>query len=394
MNRFSLTLAAFVLLAHALSFAAPDEPSEDPINFEVPGAAAHESISPFGVDDANTSLNPFKKLSSIWPEDLVLAPIPAYSDQLGWSLTLAGAYFLSIGEKNADVLPSAIGGFVAGAENGSDAYGAGTHLRLRGDKLRIKAIAARADIRYRFYGIGNSNSDLDIDILQKGPLYRLSASWNVWKKLYVGLGYRYGSVDTRIQIREDPPPDLGPVYDVNLGAIAIPIQIDSRDHDNFPRSGWLISADTLLYRESVGSDFEGEVYRLSANHYHPMRDEDVLASRVVLRSAGEDVPFFLLSTFGGGTDLRGYPSGRYRDHRMYAVQTEYRWKFNNRWIFTGFVGVGEVAEQFTEFGRNFLPAGGVGARFVLSEKHKVGLSVDVATGKDGTEFYFGVGEAF
>jgi hypothetical protein len=45
-------------------------------------------------------------------------------------------------------------------------------------------------------------------------------------------------------------------------------------------------------------------------------------------------------------------------------------------------------------GRNFLPAAGIGARFVLSAKHKVGLSFDAAKGKDGTELYFGVGEAF
>jgi hypothetical protein len=33
----------------------------------------------------------------------------------------------------------------------------------------------------------------------------------------------------------------------------------------------------------------------------------------------EDTPFFLLSTFGGSSDLRGYPSGRYRDRMMYAI---------------------------------------------------------------------------
>ena len=148
------------------------------------------------------------------------------------------------------------------------------------------------------------------------------------------------------------------------------------------------------YRESVGSDFEAETYKVSVNHYAPMRETDVLATRFVVRSASEDVPFFLLSTVGGDTDLRGYPGGRYRDRHMYALQTEYRWQFSDRWIFTGFVGVGEVADQFSKMGRNFLPAGGVGARFVLSQKHKVGLSLDVATGKDGTEIYFGVGEAF
>jgi outer membrane translocation and assembly module TamA len=150
----------------------------------------------------------------------------------------------------------------------------------------------------------------------------------------------------------------------------------------------------MLYRESSGSDFDAETYKIAANYYLPIGERNVLASRAMLRWTEGDAPFFLLSTFGGGTDLRGYPSGRYRDRMMYAVQTEYRWQFSERWIFTGFVGAGEVAEDFGDFGNNYLAAAGVGARFVLSKKHRVGLSFDVARGKEGTEVYFGVGEAF
>lgn len=125
-----------------------------------------------------------------------------------------------------------------------------------------------------------------------------------------------------------------------------------------------------------------------------MGESNVLASRLMLRGTDEGVPFFLLSTFGGSKDLRGYPSGRYRDRMMYALQTEYRWQATNKWIFTGFAGVGEVAATFGDFGEEFLPAAGVGVRYVLSQKHKVGLSFDIAEGKHGTEYYFGVGEAF
>ena len=120
----------------------------------------------------------------------------------------------------------------------------------------------------------------------------------------------------------------------------------------------------------------------------------MLALRFTTRATSEEEPFFLLSTFGGGTDLRGYESGRYRDRMMYAVQGEYRWQPYDRWIFTGFAGVGEVAPSYSEFFNNFLPAAGVGTRFVLSPKHKLNLSLDVAVGKHGAEFYFGIGEAF
>ena len=40
-------------------------------------------------------------LSAKWPEDLIIAPIPGYSPQLGWNLTLGGGYFLEIGDKNS-----------------------------------------------------------------------------------------------------------------------------------------------------------------------------------------------------------------------------------------------------------------------------------------------------
>ena len=394
MNRLSCLSFVLVLLASNPAVAETKSGDDSEQNFETPGVESSLVSNILHLDEANTALNPFQKLAKSWPEDLVIAPIPAYSPQLGWNLTLGGAYFLDIGEKDADVSPSLVGGFAMAAENGSYAYGAGTYLHLLNDKLRVKAGAAHIDIRYRFYGIGNEIDFLNIDVLQEGPAYFLTGSWNVWKKLYVGLGYRRGSVDTRLRFDVDDSSFFDPVLNIELGAISIPIEIDSRDHEQFPRNGWQILGQTVLYRESVGSDFEAETYKLSINRYFPMRETDVLAARLVVRSASEDVPFFLLSTFGGTTDLRGYPSGRYRDRQMYAMQTEYRWQFSDRWIFTGFAGVGEVAEHFSEMGRNFLPAGGVGARFVLSEKHKIGLSFDVATGKDGTEVYFGVGEAF
>ena len=57
-----------------------------------------------------------------------------------------------------------------------------------------------------------------------------------------------------------------------------------------------------------------------------------------------------------------------------------------------------LRQTYEQFAAEFAEAGedmpGIGARFVLSKKHRVALSADVAAGKDGTEFYFGVGESF
>ena len=252
------------------------------------------------------------------------------------------------------------------------------------------------DIRYRFYGIGRDNDrGISLDILQEAPLYFTTATWRVWKQLYLGLGYLGGTVDTRVDVRIDDPGNFfDPVVGLDIGAAIIPYAFDTRDHEMFPQSGWLVDGQAMLYRKDVGGDFDATTVSLAVNKYLPVNDGDVLAMRGYFRTTGGSAPFFLLSTFGGNKDLRGYPSGRYRDRMMYALQAEYRWQVSDRWILTGFAGFGEVAPELDEFGRELLPAAGVGGRFVLSEKQKVSLSFDIAQGRDGTEYYFGVGEAF
>jgi hypothetical protein len=348
-----------------------------------------------GLEDMeDVAGNPMQRLFKNWPADMVVAPVPGYSPQLGWNLKLLGGYFLDPPE-DADHAASVVGGFGMIAQNGSHAYGAGANLHLLDDKLRVQVGGLYADVRYDYFSDVLPDRDLVVPIRQDGPAFFATASWRIWKKLYAGLGFLGGEVDTVVRGESiGLPPDLIPEVTFTLRGITIPLRIDSRDNENFPRSGWKVDGNTVLYRESVGSDFDAETYKLAFNHYRPMRDQDVLASRFIIRGTGGDAPFFLLSTIGGNTDLRGYPSGRYRDRYMYALQSEYRWQFNDNWIFTGFAGFGEVASESSGFGGKILPAAGIGVRFVLSQKHKVSLSADFAAGRDGSEFYFGVGEAF
>jgi len=405
LNHLLRALAALVALQlTAASAQESEQADEDTRDFDLPASEMSDMVGDGGLDlgDVDFEGSPLKRFAERWPKDLVIAPIPGRSPQLGWQLTLAAGYFLNSSDEHDEedeAHPSIIGGFGMVSENGSYAYGGGAYLHLMDDKLRVKAGAAYADLRYRFYGIGNPVNDLGIsvDILQEMPLYFASATYRVWRKFYVGLGYTSGTVNTKIEFVRDPVPDpnlVNPLGDLDIGAWMIPFEWDSRDHEQFPREGWKVDGRAMFYSDSAGADFNAETYKIAANYYHPMGERNVLASRVMMRWTKGDAPFFLKSTFGGSTDLRGYPSGRFRDNMMYAVQTEYRWQATDRWIFTGFVGVGEVAKNFSGFGENYLPAAGVGARFVLSKKHRVGLSFDVATGKTDTEYYFGVGEAF
>lgn len=371
----------------------------DDEQFEVPGAEVEDLSSglDLDLDDAKFTGNPLQSLISKWPADLVVAPVPGYSPQLGWTVAVAAGYFLTPRSKESEVPPSVLGGYAFVAENGSTIFGGGVKLNLLKDKLRVTAGGGYADVRYKYYGSGREQGDLGVglDILQDGPVYSVKARWRLFGRFYAGLGYMGGEIDTRLRFALDGlPPLFDPTLSLDLGALTIPLEFDSRDHEYFPRSGWLLNLDATFHRDSFGSDFQAETQKLAINNYFPIGDTDVLATRFVFRATSDDAPFFILSTFGGSTDLRGYPGGRYRDRMMYALQTEYRWQINDRWIMTGFAGFGEVADSVSDFGGELLPAGGIGARFVISEKHRVALSADFAVGDDGAEFYFGVGEAF
>ena len=391
-RQFSTATCLLILLAAQPVFA--DQSRHD---VDLPAADVMHMPGDRDLDLGDVDAGPLKRFAEKWPDDLVIAPVPGRSPQVGWSLALGGGLFFGGKGGESKVPPSILGGFAWYAENGSYAYGAGGKLNLLDDDLRVKFGAGYMDVRYRFYGIGREQNDQNIylDILQEAPVYFTSASYRIWRSLYAGLGYTGGEVDSRPRIVTDGPTSLiDPTLTLDIGALTIPIQWDTRDHEQFPRDGWLMTARTMLYRKDLGGSFDAETYMLSANHYRPVRDRDVLAFRGYFRTTGGDAPFFLLSTFGGKSDLRGYPSGRYRDKSMYALQSEYRWQATDRWIFTGFAGFGEVAPSFGDFGEEPLPAAGIGVRLVVSQKHRVALSADIAVGNDGAEFYFGVGEAF
>lgn len=350
-----------------------------------------------------------------WPDDLVLAPIPGYNPEFGWTLAIAAAYFLDLDKENEDSRHSIVG--VGGIYTENDSWGvaAAGKFYLAGDKLRLGVVGYDARVNYRFWGVGNDAGDrgLFLDLGQDYAGYYLSGVYEWTSNFYAGIGYFGGEVRTEVILDLDrflklpifdflpidpdevTLPDIpNPAFTIDFAYLDIPFKYDSRDDTQYPRRGWFIDARVSIASEALGSDFESETFKIAVNHYRSVRDHDVVATRFFYRTVGGDPPFFMLSSFGGSPDLRGYDVGRYRDKMLYAIQSEYRWQAFDRWIFTGFAGVGEVAPDLGSFLNNFLPAAGVGTRFVLSPKHDVHVSFDAAWGKDGGLFYFSIGEAF
>ena len=268
---FSALLALPFLVPNAYAQAdEKDEKLEDLVHdFE---SMRHESflvpgMESLGFDEVESSENWLKRFAKKWPKDLVIAPVPGYSPQIGWNLKLAAGYFKDPTDKNSLSPPSVFGGVLMFSENGSYAYGAGTYLHLLDDDLRIQIGAGYADVKYRYYlnNIIPGNPDFSVGIEQKGPLFFAKTTYRVWRRMYIGVGYLAGSVETTLrevafQIPELPelPDNLAPSLDLALSAIVVPLEIDSRDNNQFPRQGWKIDGDAKFYRKSGGGDFDAD----------------------------------------------------------------------------------------------------------------------------------------
>jgi outer membrane translocation and assembly module TamA len=109
--------------------------------------------------------------------------------------------------------------------------------------------------------------------------------------------------------------------------------------------------------------------------------------------AGEQIPFFMLPSVGGGSSLRGYTSWRFRDRNSMELQAEWR-VMVNRYIDTAlFYDAGTVAAKTGDLNFDDLKHDyGLGVRF--HGPTATPLRVDFATGGEGFHVVFSASPIF
>jgi hypothetical protein len=94
--------------------------------------------------------------------------------------------------------------------------------------------------------------------------------------------------------------------------------------------------------------------------------------------------------------MRGYFTGRFRDHSFTALQAEYRFLIW-RWIYgAAFGSAGVIDESIANYSTsNLLKAGGLGLRFLLNKKNRMFVRFDYALNSTaGGAYYIRLSEAF
>ena len=332
--------------------------------------------------------------SSEW----VLAPIPFSNPTLGSGIVLGIARIFAIDKSDLLSPPSVVGVGAMRTVDGNTGFAVGGRAYFQEDRHRVTGWVLNYDIGYDFYGVGSEagTAGLSIPIRQRGEGFGVQYL-RLWRD-NTYLGARYSFSQSRVSLDVELPPwlpDILTEVTTNTGGLGLVLQRDKRNSTFYPTEGSLLESAVDYYAPTFNSDFSYQVYSASYSAYRTLSERTVLASRAYARQVGGEAPFFALSLFGSGGDLRGYTAGQYRDKLVVAAQTEYRQQLPDPWGYVVFAGVGEVAPRLSALSfEDLLYSVGVGVRYTLAKENRVNMRMDVAYGKEGSAIHFGVGEAF
>ena len=329
----------------------------------------------------------------------VPAPIPIVNPTLGNGLGAVLMYMYQLDEESR---VSYTGG--GGMYTDTNSWGAGVaqEANFAKDKWRVKGGALYFDVNVNFYGIGNEDGDrgFSIPLQQNGAAFGARALRRVRGPWYAGLKYTYMGVKSTFDLTGVPPDfpvELPPeiARDTVVASLGAIVERDTRDNQFNAFEGSLFDFIWSVADEAVGSDFDYQSIKSSFNWFKQARERQIFAAQAYGCATPGDTPFYALCKFGQDQVLRGYVGGRYRDKTMLAAQLEYRWRFYKRFGGVVFGGVGQVGASLGDYNSDaLLPSWGVGLRFMLTERNRLNLSVDYATGVDSSYWYFYVGESF
>jgi hypothetical protein len=261
--------------------------------------------------------------------------------------------------------------------------------------------------RERFYGTGAGSSLLDRTgyRLQDG-LYEGIVRFRVSRLSFM---FRAGLLQTSIGLGTDSAfPDTGAAYDERSapGLLRAPdflhvsggAWLELRDEPGNPHSGAAIGVAFSRLDDRDGHAYQFNRTLVDAREYFPLgTNRHVIALRQLtsleVPDAGSRVPFYLLSSLGGGNFLGGYGSSRFRDEKLLAVASEYRFEVVPKVELALIYEAGKVFGTMSEFDlQHLLHSWGAGIR--LKSLREVRLRLDVLHSVEGTRVDFTLGPSF
>ena len=190
-------------------------------------------------------------------------------------------------------------------------------------------------------------------------------------------------------------PGLGaqPVYLHSQATIGI----DSRTSPGYTRRGGYYAVTLHDYTDKDNLWGFNEVDYTAIQHIPILREAWVLAFRAYAQTtydkSGQTIPFFMMPSFSGGSDLRAYASWRLRDLNSLLLQGEWRASVNRFLEMALFYDAGKVAPKRSDLDWHGMKSDyGIGFRFhgAISTP----LRIELAFGNEGYVLNFSASQVF
>jgi hypothetical protein len=311
------------------------------------------------------------------PSPWILTPVFSSNPKLGTTLGATAGYLHFFDRKSRPSIFAATGQF-----SNTDSVVSGVFARTSfdADHQRLNAAVTFGNIKndyddYLGTGVPLRN-DAQLKSFIARYLYRVHGDWFVGAQ---GIYQNFAIAgDTAF---DDLVLDILGIAPYKAGGLGLVAYHDSRDNDFKPTEGWVVSANNLAYRESLGGAQDFDVYRIDFRHYIPHGKGNVFAFRQ-LNHLSKDAPTQNLSP----VQLRGYKVGQYTGEYMSQIEGEARIKLADRWTATLFAGIactyggGKTCSE----GANLFPMAGAGVQYVLKPEVGIVLNLEYAQGKSGS----------
>ena len=328
--------------------------------------------------------------------EFVLAPIPISDPAVGSGLGLTAVYTFAKSDPDDPAAPPTVGagGFYTNNESWGGAVAA--KVSLKRDRYRLAFLGAVGSFNYDLFPAGADRQSIaitqDLEMAVGEFMVGLGKRW------YAGGIASWAT--TKVSLEDDDNAEGLPIprdrLDSTLVGLGLSVERDTRDSTFYPTVGSRLQLMANHNDTAFGSDFTYTKTWLIYAKYFTLSEPVVLAVQGAGCHASEGGPFYSLCMFGTRNILRGYTGGQFLDRWMVAAQAEARWRFANRWIATGFGGVGVVEPAMPRWAeRDSLPAAGVGLHWIAAPENLITVRAEYAIGEGGLHgFYVAIGQAF
>ncbi|MGR5175009.1 BamA/TamA family outer membrane protein [Vibrio parahaemolyticus] len=181
--------------------------------------------------------------------------------------------------------------------------------------------------------------------------------------------------------------------DTTISGLGLLAEYDTRDNLFYPKSGYKVAADYMVYDKKLGSDANYRKLGVDGEVFIPLADKWTLAFAGNYQQLDSD-ELALSPTTQPYVKLRGVSSYRYQGDQVMTAQSQVVYDIDHRWKVSAFYGIGEAKEDSQISKDNRVDAYGAGFRYQLARRYGLFMGMDFAKSKDEGTFYITLGSGF